>query len=255
MGHLHAGSMTQRIASILTPVLLLLAVGCGPRWTEQTISIPTLRPRTEPTARAGGLEVTVAPITVATMRTTPGVTVRVPIRSGAIVYPLIPMPAFRVRIVNRSGHVVRLEDAVFRLDAPGSGVRFHPIEEIDGVVSWIRTIYAAELARNPGLAVNLNRGLEQLPLLSRGAVLLDGDDSTFFLVFDLPSQSYADYTALLSAHRELVLRLAEVPVSFDQAGDVTEASDLRFAMDVVGASITLLCAGQTVGLDTCAVPE
>jgi hypothetical protein len=243
----------SRIA--LLALAALACVACGPSFRITTLAAPSLRPRTEGTARAGGLEVTVTPITPATMRAIPNASVPVGVPSGVTRYPTLPMPAFQVRIVNRTGHVVRLDDAVFRLDAPASGERYHALESTSEVIDWARGFYGTTLVKNPMLAAQLGAEISRLPLLNHDAVLLDGDDSTYLLAFQLPMGSPAELEEFLRTRSELVLRLAEVPVAFDQAGAVTTASDLRFSMDAQRVDVRVLCEANQNTWQTCVVLE
>lgn len=246
-------------AAALTYTLAI--VGCGPRFIRGELPLPTLQHRTAGTTVEGGLEITVHPVTMANYRNTRQLSVTLPATEGArVVYSVVPMPAFVVRIVNRTGHVVRLEDAVFRLDAPAqagsSGERFTAIETHEELLRWARDFYAIPLAKNPGLAPELARAISATPLLTRGSVLLNDDDSTYILAFDLPVRDATAHEEFMRSHPEVVLRIAEIPVAFDLAGTVTQASDVRFAMDRATEAVQVICEpGREMSLATCALVE
>lgn len=243
------------VVVIALVVILGLFGGCGPAFRVADVRVPSLAQTTVAGASEGAIEVTVTPITLATFRDLPQMPrARATVTQARSHYDIItlPPPAFVVRIVNRTGHVVRLQDAVFRLDDAAHGARFRALESTSELGAWASAFYGAAIRKNPQVAVALSDAIASIPLLTRDTVLLNDDDTTFVVAFDIPVRSLSDYEAFLRDRPELSLRLAELPVALDAAGGVTRAIDLRFGMAATTEVRRMLCrVNVTPSIVTC----
>lgn len=225
-------------------VVLASVSGCGPAMRTVTVSVPGLAfGATESTAADAGIQIEVLPITEANLssvisllqshgHSAPIATVEV----GGVRHRLlaVPPPAFLVRITNGTGHVVRLENAIFRLDTEPDGGRYRAIETSAELVGWARS-YHADTLRHSGVpaAAALDSAIARVPLLTRDTVLLDRDVTMFVAAFDVPVRSLPEYYEFLSAQGRVVrLRFAEIPSAFDGAGVVTQTFGPEFALGV-----------------------
>lgn len=239
-------------------ICALLLGACAPLIRSGTISTPTLTASGGVPSPVPSLTVTVEPITLQNY-TEPQFAHFAPVITtplGSRTFPLGPMPAFRVVIANHTGHVLRLRDAVFRLDDDARG-QYRAIRSIDDLGDWLASAHAARLARDPALVSALMRGLDQLrnELLTPDVVMLNDDETTFFLLFNVPGQEPIDYARFLAGRQHLVVRLAELPVEFDAAGAVTRAIEVQVGMDVTRYEQRVTCLESLTDrtLQTCQI--
>jgi hypothetical protein len=233
-----------------------------------TMSVGSVRVHDEQEITRDGLTLSVTPVTVDNFRRFPQAHRVVNWTRTAVVGQqvrqsqdsfdtnLFPMPAFQVRVSNHTGHVVRLTQSIFRLqDNLG---RAHQIfTGTPELVAWNESIWSQATAAAPDVAAQtlpqVRAAVGQIQLMNRSIELLNGDEWSGFLVFNLGVNSNEEALRYLDEVNRLTLRIAEVPVELDDAGRPTRTAEFSYALDRTQGSIQVTCPpGTTVpSLSTC----
>lgn len=170
---------------------------------------------------------------------------------------LFPMPAFQVRINNHTGHVIRFTQTIFRLqDNLG---RAHQIfSGTPELLAWNESIWSQATASAPTITAQVlpqvRAAVGQLQLLNRNVELLNGDEWSGYLVFNLGTNNNDESLRYLDEINRLTLRIAEVPVEVDDSGRPTRTVEFSYALDRSQATIQVTCPPgiTTPDLSACA---
>ena len=254
--------MRKWTKSGLAVVVVMAAGALGQLGCEEkppvtaNVSLPTLRVHGQSEMTKEGITITVEPIVPETegkyaqVRKTVSVTVaRQNILSGQsepvetnVSSTIVPEPSFYVRVANHTGHVIRFTQTVFRLqDTAG---RNYPLYSGSSELSaWLEGAWSK--ANGPRVAQQvmgqLSSALASLPLMNRNTELLNGDEYSGYLVFNVPSGTKADFDQFLNSFDRLTLRMAEVPVDVNDAGAVTRTTEFTFHMDRTTSNVRVSC--------------
>ena len=159
---------------------------------------------------------------------------------------IVPLPAFHVRIVNDTGHVIRLTQSVFRLE-DNTGKKYPSYAGTDELSAWYAAVTRASTP-DGALADEILRqtasGINALVLLNRTTELLEGDEWSGFLVFNVGSDPNA-YQSIMATVERFKLRLAEIPVETDDAGKATRTTEFTFTIDKAMKEIDAECPAGT----------
>jgi len=238
------------------------------------LPVPALRMHDKAELTREGLKVLVTPIAADNLRTFPQIWRKVALRmavqnpqGGAPIMvnkqvgiPIVPLPAFQVRIANNTGHVVRLSTAVFRLQN-NVGKRFQTFASTHELLAWNMGYIAAtvrDLTVQAQLGTQIQSALNSLQLLGRSVELLKGDEWTGYLVFNMQTTKPQDYMDLMGGTERFTLRLAEIPIEIDAAGKVSKTTEFTFVLDKTSVNVAAICPPETkqpswqVG---CRIPE
>jgi hypothetical protein len=148
---------------------------------------------------------------------------------------LVNPPVFEVRIMNKTGHVVRLDGTVIKL-LDGGGNVYDAItkdvaltelnDSFDAGLSGGVVVGASERARAAA-------GLKQLKFLGDNVTLLPDVAETFIAAFALPIQQTEEgLNEWLAAQTSLRLKVFDVPVEVNAAGAVTKRVSFEYPIVV-----------------------
>lgn len=171
---------------------------------------------------------------------------------------VIPLPAFRVTVTNHTGHVVRFTQSIIRL-SDDLQRQYQPIATTGELLAWAQGDSAAAIAAYPSFGTQIAAAVGQLRLFSRNVELLNGDSTPYYLVFSLPGSSNPDdpthdYRALLESLRSFRLRIAEVPIGTDEAGQVARTEEFQFDFNRSEYPQAVTCRGsREPSWNTCAM--
>lgn len=167
---------------------------------------------------------------------------------------LIPTPNFQVRIANHTGHVVKFTQVVFRLQ-DNAGQSYQIFGGASELVALQNLLWSTAIGPDAAAAVmpKLTPAINQLQLLNRNLELLNGDEWTGYLVFNMNLNSSQDYDNMLARTERLTLRMAEVPIEMNEAGGVKRTTEFTFVLDKVVKSMKVKCPADTekASLDVC----
>lgn len=231
-----------------------------PAPTTATLAVPSLQVRDQAEVTRDGLTVALNPITVDNFRRFPQIhrmvtwNRSVPVGGQLVSVPgnldtnVVPLPAFQVRIANHTGHVIRFTQSVFRLQ-DNLGRTYQLFAGTPDLVAWNEGVWAAAATRAPDILPQvlpqLRSAVGQLQLLGRSTELLNDDEWTGYLVFNLNVNTDQDYVELLNTVNQLTVRLAEIPVEVNEAGTPTRTTEFAFALDRTQGSLRVTCPEGT----------
>ncbi len=158
---------------------------------------------------------------------------------------ILPEPAFQIRIANHTGHVIRLTQTVFRLQ-DDRGKTYQTYDNPAAIESWLENIWTSSFGPQVATAVKpqFHPAFENLLLLNRNVELLDGDQWTGYLVFNLGINKAEDFAHFMESITRLTLRLAEVPVEFAEDGTVSRTTEFTFHLDRTALEFDVTCPGS-----------
>ena len=232
---------SRSLASLLicASAVLVLLPSCGPGVRHVSLSHPTLRVQGETEQTHDGLTIAVEPLTYENIERYPDVyrtfTLETARGTAEARGPIVPLPSFRITVTNHTGHVVRFTQSVIRLNDNLSN-QYEVIPTSGELDAWEQQLNAATIATYPSFGTQLTTAVSGLRVFSRNVELLDGDSTTYYLVFRLPLEGDADdasrsYRALLERIERFTLRIAEVPVEMGEAGQVARTTEFQFDFD------------------------
>lgn len=224
--------------------------GCGPGVIHTSISNPSLRATADSESEVthDGLTISVRPITwengrtfSSIFRTFTGHTARGTVTAGP--GPIAPLPAFEVRIVNHTGHVVRFTQSIIRL-SDNLSRQYQLMANAGELDAWAQSAWHEALAYDPGIGTQITSAIGSLQLFTRNTELLNGDEWVGYAVFTVPASTDAEYRTLLDSLTRLTLRIAEVPVETDDAGTVSRTTEFTFNFDRSEYAQAVACRGR-----------
>ena|GEM_PF-1650767 len=231
----------------------LMALACSSaRPRRFPFELPVLRAREQSGVESDGITLDVTPVTIENAASYPELrpTVtfhpdpRTPAKVETVAVPLAPLPAFRVEVANRTGHVVRLTRALFRLEDDLQR-RYQVFANAAELAAWTQQWVARhrpDLAADPMAVGTLQQAVGGIPLLNRNVELLDGDVWVGWLVFNLNVADWeAGHIGMLQGIRRLRVRIAEVPVALDAAGEAVRTAEFDLHFDRAAAPRGMLC--------------
>jgi hypothetical protein len=145
-----------------------------------------------------------------------------------------------VRIANHTGHVVRFTRTIFQL-TDNTGRRWAPFASTEEFFSWNEADFPPAIATNPQVRSRLRSAVSSLQVLSRSTELLNGDEWSGYLVFN--TTQTREYEEFMSTIERLTLRLAEVPIETNQAGEVSRTTEFSFHFDKAVLQRPVICPG------------
>lgn len=260
--------LAATVACVATAATLTDCISAPRPPVVATMTVGSVRVHDEQEVTRDGLTLNVTPVTVDNFRRFPQahrvvnwtrttlVGQQVRQSQDSFDTNLFPMPAFQVRVSNHTGHVVRLTQTIFRLqDNLG---RAHQIfTGTPELVAWNESIWSQATAAAPDVAAQalpqVRAAVGQIQLMNRSIELLNGDEWSGFLVFNLGVTSNEEALRYLDEVNRLTLRIAEVPVELDDAGRPTRTAEFSYALDRTQGSIQVTCPpGTTIpSLSTC----
>lgn len=237
----------------------LLTVSCAhrPPPTPVTATLPraSLRVHDEPEVTHDGITLAITPVTAENVRRFPQLTRHVtwtetvlgrrglPMQvTRSFDVGLTPAPSFQVHIVNHTGHVVRFTTSIFRLqdDLSRTYQLFGGAAEL---TAWVQA--QPNMAARPDIMAQASSAAALVPLMNRNTELLNGDDWSGFLVFNLGVSGYHDGVALLDQVNRWTLRIAEVPVDTNEAGVASRTTEFHFVIDRTLVPVSVTCPAGT----------
>jgi hypothetical protein len=138
---------------------------------------------------------------------------------------VVPLPAFQVRIANHTGHVLRFTQTIFRLQDSRSR-NYQLFASTDELAAW-NVQNDGQLASNAEFMQQERAVIAQVPLLNRNTELLNGDEYSGYLVFNMTPYG----GDLLDQIERMTLRIAEVPVDMNDAGVASRTTEFQFVFD------------------------
>jgi hypothetical protein len=233
--------------------LLLAAIGlacAGAKPYQATFNAPVLRAREAAEVTKDGVTIAVDPITRENMMQFPEITRVVSWREpdpggqGQMVkrdapVALVPLPSFRIRIVNRGKHPVSLARAQFQLQDDRNR-RYAPI--LDPVALKGRLVadiqgQNAHIANDRSLMETLRNEVQQVPILNPMIVVPPGGTWVGILPFDTPTRDQAEYAAFMSSLQSLILRLEGT----DTGRSGTTGTEFAFFIDKGNRPVAVTC--------------
>ncbi|MCL4223164.1 MAG: hypothetical protein KJZ91_01670 [Myxococcales bacterium] len=253
--------MTRRLSLALLAGMLGGCVKPPPPPITAKLPLPSLRVHDAEEITQEGMTISVTPITTVNVRRYPQlhklITVEVPQRDAAgnvtsttaqVTTTIVPMPAFQVRIANNTGHVVRFTGTVFRLQ-DNTGRTFQTFGTTAELHAWHAGTLARDL-KDPAVQAQVMQqaapAFTGLQLLNRNVELLKGDEWVGYLVFNLETDTKESYSAFFNAIERLSVRIAEVPVQTNDAGQVSKVAEFTFIVDKTSEEVDAQCPGDTV---------
>jgi hypothetical protein len=243
---------SRSLGLLLTCVTLALVVlpSCGPGIRHVSLSHPTLRVQGETEQTRDGLTVSVEPITWENVSQYPEIVRTFTIRSGRATGTtsgaILPLPAFRVRVVNHTGHRIRFTESAFRLESGVPGSRGARLMSHAELAAWVRGGWREPIEMDPTLEGQLQTALQSLEYLTPETDLLDGDPFEGYLVFNVGVASDDDYRRVLSPpFNRYNLRLAEIPIETDDAGRVSRTTEFQFVFERSEYPQAAACRGSS----------
>ena len=237
---------SRSLALLMICASLASLPSCGPGIRHVSLSNPTIRANGETEVTREGLTVSVEPITWENASRYPEIVRSFTIRSGRATGTasgaITPLPAFRIRIVNHTGHVVRFTQSIIRLSDNLS--RNSQAMTQAELVAWVQGAWREGSVQDPSLESQLLGALGSLQLLSRETELLNGDEWAGYLVFNLGVTSTDDYRRVLGSVSRYTPRLAEVPIEVGDAGQITRTTEFAFAFDRAEYPQSVACPGR-----------
>jgi hypothetical protein len=238
---------------LLTCVSLALALlpACGPGVRHVSLSHPTLRVQGETEQTHDGLTIAVEPLTYENIARYPDVyrtfTLQTARGTAEARGPILPLPSFRITVTNHTGHVMRFTQSVIRLNDSLQN-QFEVIPTTGELAAWEQQLNAGTISMYPSFGTQLSDAVGQLRIFSRNVELLNGDSTTYYLVFRLPLEGDAEdasrsYRALLERITRFSLRIAEVPVEIGEAGQVARTTEFQFDFDRAEYPQSAACRG------------
>jgi len=243
-----------------------VATGCMPKPQPPVaakLPVSTFKPHDDPQMSKDGVTVTVSPITTQNLRNFPQavlnttITVQTPEHDlfgsptgktvpveKQITFSVIPLPAFQVRIVNNTGHIIRLGTSVFRLE-DNVGRKYPTFAGSQEILAWAQVQAGGlDAAVQSQLLPKESAVIQNLPLLNRSIELLKGDEWTGYMVFNFGGEPDY-YQKLLNSVERLTLRLAEIPVETSESGQVTRTTEFSFVVDKTTDQVDVECPAST----------
>lgn len=231
----------------------LMALACSvARPRRLPFDLPVLRAREQSRVEHDGVTLDIHPVTLENAaiypELRPMVTFHPDPRSPAKVetaaVPITPLPIFRVEVANHTGHVVRFTRSMFRLEDDLQR-RYQVFGNAAELANWAQLWVARhrpDLAADPLAAGALQQAIGSLPLLNRNVELLDGDVWVGWLVFNLNVGDWeASHLGMLQGVRRLRVRIAEVPVELDPAGEPARTAEFDLHFDRVSSPRGAMC--------------
>lgn len=231
------------IIRLLCFSLVLFTIGCASTPRQVTMFSLNLNKEISSPETQKDVSIRILPVTWDNIERFPQITAQIPFRyeSSGSYYPstelwaLIPMPAFEVTIINNTKHVLRLNNAVIKLQ--------------DGVDDVYDVAYKEDIkARAESIAYqdSVNRGIywdlatiksriSAAPLLTQNSELLPGITKKAYVSFNIPV-GYRDFMAGKSYLKVLFF---EIPVETDKAGSTTETVNYTFYYDITANTVTV----------------
>lgn len=157
---------------------------------------------------------------------------------------LAPFPAFQVRIANNTGHVVRLTTAVFRLEN-NVGKKWQTFSSTEELLAWTMSSLHLDPTNMSQITSQVQSAVGGLQLLKRSVELLKGDEWTGYLAFNLGLTTDSEYTDFMNNTERLTVRLAEIPVETNDAGQATKTTEFTFAVDKTTVQVAAVCPPGT----------
>lgn len=234
-----------------------------------TLLVGSLRAHDAPEATRDGLTVTILPINGDNYTRFPQTHRRVTwtrtvVRGGQVLSEpgsadatIVPVPCFKVSIANHTGHVLRFTQSVFRMQ-DNLGRAYQLYSGTPELLAWNESVWGTALAAAPELNAQVlpqvRGAVGQLQLLNRNTELLNGDEWTGFLVFNLNLNSQSELEAFMSEIARVTVRLAEIPVEVNEAGAPTRTTEFSFAFDRAQVAVQVTCppGTETPSLTQCA---
>lgn len=225
------------------------------------LPVPTLQAHGEEEMTQEGLTVRVIPIAIDSVQNFPQIWRNVSVTQAAqnpntgaaqaqteqVGIAVVPLPAFQVHITNNTGHIVRLTTAVFRLQN-NVGKKFRTFSTAQELIAW-NMGYLASAVPDPTVQNQLGPQIQSaangLQLLSRSVELLKGDEWTGYLVFNMQTTKPSDYMDIMASTERFTLRLAEIPIETNDAGEVSKTTEFTFVFDKSSTEIDAVCPPRT----------
>jgi hypothetical protein len=201
--------------------VLLVAAGCGTAATPTAVNIRTLRALTASDVQQAGVVIGVDPITTGNWKQFPQVTAHVAMEvesqttavsvGGATVgaaasqvtlrwddIPIVPLPAFRLRIGNHSGHALKLDGVRAQLSDGGKTVEMVPASEVRGAVERDLIDQQQRLGRKwaPDTLRHVREAVAFLPLAGASPEIPDGGEWVGYVAFHFESEQPVERVSL-----------------------------------------------------------
>jgi hypothetical protein len=218
------------------PFAVLAAVGCS---SNRQVLRSEMKLQGDPSQTQDGFTLTAKVVALAVMTKDPRLTKAVEVISQGskkeVPWTLVNPPVFEVHASNRTGHVIKLTGAIFKL-IDGAGNLYEPLTKSK---LQAETEDAIIQAKKGGMAITqdgiaqLNSGMRALKFMDENTQLLPDIAETFFLAFELPiAQTQEGLNAWLAQQAALRLKIYEVPTRTNEAGVITKRVAFEFPVEV-----------------------
>ncbi len=245
--------------SVVFAVTALFLSACLPKPEPPVLAqlgVPTVKLNGEQEVTSEGLTVTLTPIAEDNAKDLPQIEKvlrwkRTTATGGSVqtqnmmaTTRILPLPAFQVRIANNTGHVIRLTTAIFRLEN-NVGKKWQTFGSIEELGAWNMSMLNQAGVDPSELGVLYQQeaaALGGLQMLTRSVELLKGDEWVGYLAFNFGSTSYEE---LMNNTERFTLRLAEIPIETNDAGQVTKTTEFTFTLDKATVQAAVVCPAGT----------
>jgi len=248
------------LLAVSSALCIILSCGPPPKPVMATLQVPTLNVHGEAEQTKDGMTVSVLPIGPENAKRFPQIHKIVtftamqrnvlsgkeePVkREGSSV--IIPTPAFQVRIINKTGHVVRFSTVVFRLQ-DNTGKTYPLYASTNELIAWLENAWSTAVGPEAAKEVmkQLSVAIGSLQFLTRSVELLNGDEWSGYLAFNMGVNGEEDYYNFMNGIQRLKLRLAEVPTGTSAAGQVSKTAEFAFMLDKINSPVRVTCPAGT----------
>lgn len=237
-------------------VIAFAAAACA-TVRRDVVRAPTLQSLGDNEITRDGLRIELTPVTYENVRQYPQIYRRFQVGGAVVERPVVPLPAFRARVSNNTGHVLRFTGAIFRAQDE-SGHSYPPYVDRAELQSWASTSLSGDPRTSEMQTLLLansaaRAAVETAPLLTRGVELLNGDEWSGFLVFNWGHVSQNDAIIFMASTERILVRLAEVPTELNEAGVVSRTAEFQYRFGRGSYPQEVTCrGGAAASVLTCA---
>lgn len=225
----------MRMNRLVLPYTILALVGCT---STKSIMRSEMQLTGSPSQAKDGLTMTAKVLDLQAMAKDTRLTKALPIAGSdkEVPWTLLNPPTFEVRVLNQTGHAIRMRGAIFKLvDAAGNLYDAMPKDKAVANLMDSFSIAATKqgVSVTPAGQAMARSALQQVKFLDENSQLLPDIADTYLLAFDLPFEpSYEGMNGWLAGQAALQLKIYEVPTKTDEAGNITKRVAFEFPLTV-----------------------
>ena len=151
-----------------------------------------------------------------------------------------PFPTFEATITNNTGHVIRFNRAVIKLqDESGNTYDCLSKQDLTIRANNVMNYYAVNKGHYFYDTTGILGGISILRIIDNNFELLPNNTQKGYIYFNLPpAYDRYQYDKFMGSHQYFKLLLYELPVEADQAGEVKKTTNYEFYYDIKSKIIT-----------------